>query len=203
MMLRRRLVPVGALVVAIGASAAGAATAAETGSSGAAGGAHKGQKPVICKVVPPGGVTKKGPGVKHLTPPADADAAKDAGRIPAEAAGRIPGGLAGKISGELTGKIPGDLAGKGHIELKSGGQPGVCKKPVKAVSLDTAASELGVSKAALVQAISDTKQWIAASGTKPTVAQFEQHLADLLHVPVAKVASVFDPAAHVSVNTGA
>ena len=59
------------------------------------------------------------------------------------------------------------------------------------VSLDTIASELGVSKAALTQALTETKQWMTASTTKLSVGQFEQHLADLLHVPVAKVASVF------------
>lgn len=75
MMLRRRLVPVAALVVAIGASAAGAATAAETGSRTTAGAAHEAHKPVACKVSLPGGVIKKGsdsakPNLILLTPAA-------------------------------------------------------------------------------------------------------------------------------------
>lgn len=143
MTLRRRLIPVAALVVAIGASAAGAATAAETGSGTTAGGTDKGQKPVNCKVLlPGGGVVKKDPGL-----------------------------------------------GKG--------------KPVKVVSLDTIASELGVTKTALVQALTQTKQWIAASTAKPSAGAFARHLADLLHVPVAKVASVFGSELHIAASPGA
>jgi membrane-bound lytic murein transglycosylase B len=104
MMLRKRLIPVAALVVAIGASAAGAATAAETTGTG------------------------------KTTP--------------------------------------------------------VSQKKTEVVSLDKIAAKLGVSKATLVQALEETKQWIIASPTKPSVAQFEQHLAGLLHVPVAELAAV-------------
>lgn len=188
MMLRRRLVPVAALVVAIGASAAGAATAAETGSratTGTTGATHDGQKPVACKVSLPGGVIKKG-----------GDPAK----------ANLPGGgnaalAAAKAASELADKN----TDKGKPEPKGGAKPPIedCKKQVKVVSLDTVAAKLGVSKAALVQALDQTKQWLISSTTKPSVGQFEQHLADLLHVPVSKVASVFDAGLHITLTPGA
>jgi hypothetical protein len=196
MMLRRRLVPVAALVVAIGASAAGAATAAETGSGGSAGAAHKTQKPVTCKVVLPGGVLKKGGDVTKANLPAGGDAALAAAKAAAKAGGQSADKTGGKTADKST--------DKGKPEPK-GGKPPVedCKKPVKVVSLDTIAAKLGVSKAALVQALDQTKQWLISSPTKPSVGQFEQHLADLLHVPVSKVVSVFGSDAHVAVTPGA
>jgi hypothetical protein len=132
MMLRRRLIPVAALVVAIGASAAGAATA-EAGTTAT----KTGQKPVKCEVV-----------------------------------------------------------------LKKGVKPPVskCEKKVDVASLDKIASELGVSKTVLAEALKETKLWIIGAKPKPSVTQFEQHLADQLHVPVAKVVSVFGSGAHLTVN---
>lgn len=184
MMLRRRLVPVAALVVAIGASAAGAATAAETGSRGGAGAAHADQKAVACKVSLPGGVIKKG------SAPTKAD---------------LPGGADAAIAAKLASKVADQSTDKGKPEPKDGAKPPVedCKKQVKVVSLDTVAAQLGVSKAALVQALDQTKQWLISSPTKPSAGQFEQHLADLLHVPVSKVASVFDAGLHIAVTPGA
>lgn len=189
MMLRRRLVPVAALVVAIGASAAGAATAAETGSGAAAGAAHESHKPVTCKVLPPGGVIKKGADLKKANLPADGDAAL----------------AAAKAAGQTGDKTTGKTTDKGKPEPKGGTKPPVeeCKKPVKVVSLDTIAAKLGVSKAALVRALDQTKQWLVSSNTKPSVGQFEQHLAGLLHVPVSRVASVFDAEMRIAVNPGA
>jgi hypothetical protein len=78
MTFRRRLIPVAALVVAIGASAAGAATAAETGGSGA-GGSDKAQKAASCKVELKDGIAKK------------AAEAKIPGKIPAKVAGKVAG----------------------------------------------------------------------------------------------------------------
>jgi hypothetical protein len=185
MMLRRRLVPVAALVVAIGASAAGAATAAETGSRTTAGAAHEAHKPVACKVSLPAGVIKEG-----------SDSAKP----------NLPGGgdaaiAAAKAAGQNADKT----TDKGKPAPKGGAKPPVeeCKKEVKVVSLDTIAAKLGVSKAALVQALDETKQWLISSTTKPSVGQFEQHLADLLHVPVAKVASVFGSELRIGGNPDA
>jgi hypothetical protein len=54
-----------------------------------------------------------------------------------------------------------------------------------------------------VQALDETKQWLISSTTKPSVGQFEQHLADLLHVPVAKVASVFGSELRIGGNPDA
>lgn len=183
MAVRRKLIPVAALALAIGASAAGAATASAT-TTNTNGDTDKGQgsKPV-CTIVIGGGTTKKGFGdeagaaavreaLKAMHLSADGAAAKAAGRAAA-------------------------AAGEGRIVVK-GGQPSDCKKRVEKISLDTAAAKLGVSKAALVQALTETKQWIISSGTKPSVAQFEQHLADQLHIPVAKLAGLLDPAAPVA-----
>jgi hypothetical protein len=192
MRLRTRLVPVAALVVAIGASAAGAATAAETGSGTKAGGSGEDRKPVNCKVLPPGGgIVKKGPGLGTMSAPAGTDAAI--------AAAKAQGALKAQDKAKAEG------AAKEEIVVKDGGKPPVteCRKPVTAVSLDTIASELGVSKAALTQALTETKQWMAASTTKLSVGQFEQHLADLLHVPVAKVASVFGSELRIGGNPDA
>ena len=196
MMLRRRLVPVAALVVAIGASAAGAATAAETGSGGSVGAAHKSQKPVTCKVVLPGGVLKKGADVTKANLPAGGDAAL--------AAAKAAGKTADKAADKAADKTTDQTTDKGKPEPK-GGKPPVkeCEKPVKAVSLDAIAAKLGVSKAALVQALDQTKQWLIASPTKPSVGEFEQHLADLLHLPVSKVASVFGAETRIAVTPGA
>jgi hypothetical protein len=191
MMLRKRLIPVAALVVAIGTSAAGAATAAETGSGTKAGGTDKSQKPVNCKVLlPGGGIIKKDPGLGKAPAIADKDAAIKAAKAAAE---DQAGG--DQAAGKGGGKPP-------VAECKNPGKPGKPGKPVKVMSLDTIASELGVSKAALVQALTQTKQWIVASPTKPAVGAFEQHLADLLHVPVAKVASVFGSEVRIAVNPG-
>jgi len=71
------------------------------------------------------------------------------------------------------------------------------------VSIASNTAKLGVSKAALVQAQYQTKQWLIASPTKPSVGQFEQHLADLLHLPVSRVASVFGGETRIAVNPGA
>lgn len=173
-MLRRRLIPAAALAVAIGASAAGAATAAATGSgsgsrsgSGAVAGAPAGQsqKPASCKVELPGHTFKKGTGSKTSV---------------------LTAGEKAKLAA---------AGGKGQVESKTGGQQPAdpCVKKVETVSLDQIATELGVSKAALVQALDQSKQWVAATRPTPGVAQFEQHLAGLLNVPVAKVAAVFKP----------
>lgn len=90
------------------------------------------------------------------------------------------------------------------VETKDGVRPsGTCEKNVKTVSLDTIAAELGVTKPALAEALAETKLWIIAAKTKPPVARFEQHLADQLHVPVAKIVAVFGSGAHLTVNGAA
>ncbi|WP_194906557.1 hypothetical protein [Catenulispora rubra] len=157
MTFRRRLIPVAALVVAIGASAAGAATAAETGNGSSA----KAQKGAGCKVELDSKTFKK----------------------------------------EIAAKV----AGKGQIVTKggSGDALAACKKKVATVGLDPVAAKLGVSKDALVLALKQTERWVAGSATKPPVAQFEEHLAGLLHVPVSKVTSVFGSFTHAAVKPGA
>lgn len=91
--------------------------------------------------------------------------------------------------------LPSGTLKKGS-QTKGSVQPpaGECKKKVERVSLDKIASELGVPKTTLVQALTETKQWVVAAKTKPSVAQFEQHLADQLHVPLSKLVSVFGAA---------
>ena len=172
MTFRRRLIPVAALVVAIGASAAGAATAAETGSGGGSG-ADKAQKGASCKVVLDGKSFKKE--------------------------------IEAKIAGQAAGTLAEKAAGKGQIVAKGGGGQALaaCKKKVATVGLDTLAAKLGVSKDALTVALKQTEQWVAGSSAKPSVAQFEEHLAGLLHVPVSKVTSVFGSFTHAAVKPGA
>jgi hypothetical protein len=181
MMLRRRLVPVAALVVAIGASAAGAATAAETGSGARAGAAYESQKPLNCRVTFSDVILKNRSDLAKANLPAGTDAA-----------------LAAAKAGATT-------TDKGKPEPKGRIKPPAedCRKKLKVVSIDTIAAKLGVSKAALVQALDQTKQWLIASPTKPSVGQFEQHLADLLHLPVSRVASVFGGETRIAVNPGA
>ncbi|MEZ0111760.1 hypothetical protein ABH920_005778 [Catenulispora sp. EB89] len=166
MTFRRRLIPVAALVVAIGASAAGAATAAETGG-GSGGGADKVRKGASCKVEL-GGTTLKN-----------------------------------DIEAKIAGK--GHITGKGRIVAEGGGGDALaaCKKKVATVRLDAVAAKLGVSKSALTLALKQTEQWAVGSSTKPSVAQVEQHLADLLHVPVSKVTSLLGGFTHVAVKPGA
>ncbi|MEY9858119.1 hypothetical protein ABH935_003732 [Catenulispora sp. GAS73] len=170
MTFRRRLIPVAALVVAIGASAAGAATAAETGGS-SGGGADKAPK-TSCKVELNGDAFKK-----------ETEA---------------------KIAGKAAGTVAEKAAGKGQIVAEGGGGQALaaCKKKVAIVGLDTVAAKLGVSKDALVLALKQTEQWAVGSATKPSVAQFEEHLAGLLHVPVSKVTSVFGSFKHAAVKPG-
>ena len=177
MALRRRLIPVTALVVAIGASAAGAATAAATGSgSGSKSGTStaKTHKPVDCGVKLPGDTFKKGaaPGTKPGL------------RIVKDTAG-----------GDLA-KLTAQDQDQTQVVVKSGApRPAdACEtKKVEVVSLDKLAADLGVSKAALVQALTATKQWAGATRPAPGVAAFDQHLAGLLNVPAAKVAAVLKP----------
>ncbi|MFL6112847.1 MAG: hypothetical protein ACJ786_16060 [Catenulispora sp.] len=132
MTLRRRLIPITALVVAIGASAAGAATAAAT--------AGKGGGPVTPK--PPTPIVKCGIG------DAEKDKAKDKG----------PDGK----------KVAPDMA--------------------------KVAASLGATEKQLTDALTATKQWFGAQGKEATPAEFLQHVADLLHQPVAKVTKVLDEA---------
>ena len=183
MTFHRRLIPTAALVVAIGASAAGAATAAATGSGGGAGSgaaAGKAQKAASCKVELPGGAFKKGvvgKGTEVKGTEVKGTEIKGSGFSDAEKAKLAAAG------------------GKGQIESKTGGKPPAdpCEKKVETVGLDQIAAEIGVSKAALVRALDASKQWVAATTPTPGVAQFEQHLAGLLNVPVAKVAAALKP----------
>lgn len=191
MKLRRRVIPVAALVMAIGASAAGAATAAESGGSGNAGGSGAKGK-ASCEIKLDGDTFKKG---------AEADKKGIEAKIEAKMGAKAGDGLDGKLAGTTTGQAPdkGRIVSKGGIPLPAD----ACKKKVAVIGLDTVAAKLGVTKTALVQALKQTEQWVVSSPTKPSAAQFEQHLADLLHVPVAKVVSVIGVGQHTVMKHGA
>lgn len=173
MALRRRLVPVAALVVAIGASAAGAATAAATGGSGnggTAGGTDKGKAVASCEIKIQGG-----------------DAGPDAIKAKLGDAARLGDTVKNGVNVKGGGKQP-------------GGDP--CQKPVQTVGLDKIAAELGVSPDALLKALDATKQWLGTSGVNPKPDLFNQHVAGLLHLPVDKVAAVLGSGPRIGVKTG-
>lgn len=143
MKLRNRLLPIGALVVAVGASAAGAATAAEGG---------KGDKP------------KSDPAIVKCE---------------------------GKVGGEKDKGAKGD---QGDKDAK-GGKGGKGSGPVQKQEPDwnAVAKQLGVTAQQLEDALRATKGWIGEGG-ETTPDAFIQHVADLLHQPVAKVKSVLEDA---------
>ncbi|MBW8803573.1 MAG: hypothetical protein JF587_06885 [Catenulisporales bacterium] len=130
MTLHRRLIPITALVVAIGASAAGAATAAATNGRGGG--------PATPK--PPAPIVKCGVDV--------VDKGKEKGKSP-------------------DGKKDGSDVAK-------------------------AAAALGITEKQLDDALIATKQWFGENGEQPTPDAFLQHVADLLHLPVAQVTKVLD-----------
>jgi hypothetical protein len=147
MKLRNRLLPVGALVVAVGASAAGAATAAEGG---------KGDKP------------KSDPAI-----------VKCEGKVGGE-----------KDKGDKAGKA--DKGDKGGDE-KSKGDKGSGPVQKQEPDWDAVAGQLGVTAQQLEDALRATKIWIG-EGESPTPDMFVQHVADLLHQPVAKVKAALEGA---------
>lgn len=142
MTLRRRILPVAAMVVALGGSAAGAAMAADTGASPAA--------------------------------------------KPAPAAGKTVVTIHDKDKGD---KGKGDDKGKGKDPGK-GKDKGGDKYPAE---LAKAAAKLGVSPQQLENALRDTKVWINQAGKEPTPGLIVQHVADLLHKPVAAVKEALAP----------
>jgi hypothetical protein len=132
MTLRSRLLPVGALVVAIGASAAGAATAADTG---------KGNAP------------KPDPASRQAIV-------------------------------KCEGAVGGDKAKDGKSD--KGSQPAQKKTEP---DWNAVAGQLGATAQQLQDALMDTKVWMGGLA-HPTPDMFLQHIADLLHQPVAKVKTV-------------
>lgn len=207
MTLRRRLLPVSALVVAIGASAAGAATAASTGKGGGTTPSKPGggQPVVKCVVI---GKDKKGEsgqsnegsvaGKLGVTEKQLEDALIATKQwIAASGTEPTPEVIAGHVAGllhlpeaKVAEVLVGDKASKSKVcDDKPKGDKG---KGTDAPDWAKMAKDLGVTADQLQKALVDTKIWIGDSGVKPTPDVFLQHVAGLLHLPVDKVTKVLN-----------